>query len=99
MLTRWTSHLKTEEEKQLFKNRVLADRDVLQRLYDIVEEDERDAAMAEVNPKAYSNPSWAYFQADKIGQKRYMKQMKALLTLDRKETNNEPLGGDRNPRG
>lgn len=85
MISRWTSHLKDEEDKQLFRNSVLGARDVLERLRQMVEEDEEALNYSEANPKSYSEPNWDYRQAHKNGMRQQIYQIKAMINLDRKE--------------
>ncbi len=84
MLTRWTQHLQDPQEKETFKTDIKSSRRVLERLYDMIEEDEKALDRSEVNPAGYNEPSWAYHQAHKNGLRQYINQMKTILTLDPK---------------
>lgn len=83
MKTRWTQHLATPEERKKFKESVLNSKFVLDRLseicYNIIEEQEKSSKAD------YSNPSWAYYQADRLGYLRAIKEIIDLLQLDPKE--------------
>lgn len=75
----WTKHLRKEEDK---KNLELALRNsvvVLGRLYEILEEKERELTSKELSHEAYSNASWAYAQADINGARRVLRDLKKLL--------------------
>lgn len=82
MYTRWTSHLKTEEEKQRFKNEVISAKRVLERVYQIIDEDKENLAKSEENIKSYTVPNWDYLQAHRNGIASYMREMQTLVNLD-----------------
>lgn len=85
MYTRWTSHLKTEEEKESFKKEIYSARRVLERLLDIVKEDKENLAKSEENIKTYTVPNWDYLQAHRNGTASYMREMDTLLNLDQQK--------------
>ena len=84
MKTKWTQHLGTPEERKKFAESVRNSKFVLDRLqeicYNIIEE-------AGKSTKAdYSKPSWAFYQADRLGYIRALEEVIELLQLDPKET-------------
>lgn len=85
MISKWTSHCKTQEEKQAFQNRVLGSKEVLDRLQTIVKEmcDEQDSI--ERNPKLYELPNWDYRQAHLNGFKDCLNKINKILNLDQQE--------------
>ena len=85
MISRWTLHLETEEEKEKFKKEILGSKNVLDRLMNILEEDEKGLNRSEIDPKSYSTPNWDYKQAHKNGMRQYMAQIKALIDLDQQK--------------
>lgn len=85
MYTRWTSHLKTEEEKQRFRNQIISARDVLDRINQILVEDRENLAKSEENIKSYTVPNWDYLQAHRNGMAAYMREMQTLLNLDQQK--------------
>lgn len=87
MYTRWTQHLKTDEEKENFRNRIYAAKDVLDRLTQIIEEDEAALERSEMDQRVYSNPSWDYLQAHRNGNKQVYYQMKKYTNLDQEDKN------------
>lgn len=82
MISAWTKHLKTEDEKSRFKNEVLGSKRVLQRLQQLIKEAEDEADAIESDPKRYDSPGWAYRQADRNGFRRAMKAVQLLITVD-----------------
>ena len=82
MISAWTKHLKTEEEKAKFKNTVLGSKLVLNRLQDIVNEIEQDLDNTELNTKIYDIPNWDYRQADMNGFRRAIKTIKKIITIE-----------------
>jgi len=81
----WTAHLQTDEEKQRFRNQLYGSREVLERLFKLVETKENELGAAERNQSAYENPNWAYLQAHRNGYASFAKAMKNLLTLDQQK--------------
>lgn len=87
MYTRWTQNLKTDDEKEKFKQKVYQAKEVLDRLKEMIEEDELSMDRSEIHPKVYEVPNWDYLQAHKNGTRQYMYQMKTLINLDQQEGN------------
>lgn len=85
MITAWTDHLKTEEEKTRFKNSVLGSKIVLERQKQILDQIEVSLEVSANGRKAYENPNWALLQADTIGYLRALKDVRKLINLDQKE--------------
>jgi len=81
--TKWTQHLQTPEERKKFKESVQNSKFVLDRLkeicYNIIEESEK------TSHADYSKPSWPYYQADRLGYVRALKEIISLLQLDPEE--------------
>lgn len=91
MYSRWTQHLKTEEEKENFKRQIYGARSVLERLADLVNEDEEMLDRSETDQRIYDVPNWDYRQAHKNGNRQYMRAIRLLTTLDQqKGTTNDP---------
>ena len=85
MYARWTSHLKDENNIREFKRLIYSSKEVLDRLKDIIEEDEASLTRSEMNPKTYENGSWSHLQAHKNGIRQYLCQIKTLIDLDQQE--------------
>ncbi len=81
MYTKWTSHLKDQDEKQRFESSVLGSKPVLERLYKIIDEEEQGIEQSELDAKAYDNPAWAYKQAYKNGAKAAYRVIKRTIDL------------------
>jgi hypothetical protein len=82
MISAWTKHLSSQEEKNQFKNEVLGSKIVLRRLQALLDEMKNDSENQELSTKLYESPSWAYIQADANGYKRCLKQVSKLINLD-----------------
>jgi len=83
MISKWTDHLHDEKAKERFKNQVLAARDVLARLGQILDEKERDLNRKEVSLENYSQPNWAERQAHQNGERSCLYSLKRLIDLDK----------------
>lgn len=79
MISRWTSHLKTEEEKEKFTKNILGSRITFERLNAILDEMDKGE---DVKSSDYDNPNWAYRQADINGFRRCLSILKKLTDLD-----------------
>lgn len=78
MDTRWTQHL-PKDERDRFRNNVLASKDVLDRLDEILARMDKEAQKQKWSLKSYLNPAWAEFQADMNGTRRTIAEIRALL--------------------
>lgn len=72
----WTSHLKTDEEKEKFLENLGLAYIALERLRTIA--DDKIEATNKVKRDDYSKPSWAYEQADRNGYARAWRDIKDL---------------------
>lgn len=95
MLTIWTQNLKTQEEKEIFANQVLAARPVLERLSQLLDEKETQLERSERSLKAYDRPNWAFEQAHKNGYLSSLQNVRDLLNLDQQRENNGPIKTNR----
>lgn len=86
MISAWTKHLKTDEEKVRFKNSVLGSKVVLVRLQELINEVEDEVNTLELNTKIYDIPNWDYRQADMNGFRRALKTINKIITLDPQDT-------------
>lgn len=84
----WTKNLKTPEEKERFENSLKGSRLVLERLAQMLDEEEADIDRSEMNLDTYSTPNWAEKQAHKNGQRSMLRKIKNLISLDQQK---EPL--------
>ena len=82
MITAWTKHLKTDEEKEQFNKRLKSSRYVLGRLQELLDEEKAGLEAAEISPKIYETPNWDYKQAHTNGFKAALKMVSKLITLD-----------------
>lgn len=82
MISAWTKHLPTIEEKERFKNSVLGSKLVLQRLQSLLNEIKEDVDNAELSIKTYDSPNWDHKQAHLNGFKEALKKVNLIINLD-----------------
>lgn len=78
--TAWIRHLKDQSKKEEFEAVVRASSTALSRLYDLVTEKEADIYNHETSVAVdFNDPSWAFKQAFRNGQKSSLKEIRQLL--------------------
>jgi len=82
MISAWTKHLETEEEKQRFKNSVLGSKLVLQRLKELLAEVDHDNDRIERDIRTYDLPNWDYRQAHLNGFKDCLNKINKIISID-----------------
>lgn len=75
---KWLQNKKAEE-KQKLKEIIEADTVVLGRLYEIIEEFEKELDQSEFSISEYDSPAFPYLKADRIGERRGLYKIKQLL--------------------
>lgn len=85
MITAWTKHCKSDEEKEIYQLSLLRVKWVLDHAKELLAYNQGSIEAAEMSPKSYDNPNWAYRQAHANGYKQAMADVSKLLTLDPKE--------------
>lgn len=85
MYSRWTQHLKTDEEKESFKKEIYSAKGVLERLTNIIREDEEMLERAEADQRTYNVPAWPYLQAHRNGTRQYMRAVQLYTDLDQQK--------------
>jgi len=85
MYTKWTQHLKDDEEKKRFQNQIWSAKPVLDRVYAILEEQEKGLDRSEIDPGSFENANWAYLQAFKNGDRFRLNYLKQLIDLDKQK--------------
>lgn len=78
----WTKHLKTEEEKELYRQSLFRVKWVLNDLKELVDSNDSALESGEISPKSYDNPNWAYRQAHVNGYRQALRDFKNLITID-----------------
>src|SRR5258706_1724030 len=87
MITAWTKNCKSEEEKIQLETSILGSKTALNRLKELMQEDEDALNNREVSSKTYDLPNWEYRQADANGYHRCLREYMKLLTLDQEDIN------------
>ena len=85
MKIQWTSHLKTEEDKDRFQKQIIASKPVLERLETLLNERQKAIESIETGTEKYIQPGWSAIQAHYNGEKASIKYIKNLLNLDQRE--------------
>jgi len=88
MITAWTKHLKTEEEKKKFEQSLQRAKWVFDHLLQMIRDSKASVEAQEISPKAYDSPNWAYKQAHANGYKQCLADFTKLITLDPKDKTN-----------
>ena len=87
MYTRWTDHLRTEEEKEAFRKKIYSAKEILDRLKDILEDDLMALDRSEMDQRIYQVPNWDYLQAHKNGNRQSYTVIHKLVNLDQQKGN------------
>lgn len=95
----WTKNLKDPEVKKRFESTLWGSKPVLDRLHQILSEEEAEVSRTEVSADSYDNPSWSHKQAHRNGQRAMLRKIQQLINLDQQKVNevhaqkenNEPL--------
>jgi hypothetical protein len=90
MISAWTDHLKTDEEKDRLRREINSSKGVLERLSQILKREEEDIHNKERNTKIYSLPNWDYIQSHYNGYVDCLKHIQFLINLDQQD-NGKPI--------
>ena len=85
MLSVWTKHLRDEKEQNNFYDYVRKCKPLLDRLGELIKEEEDKLLKSERSERVYDLGNWDYLQAHKNGYGQCLDYFKQLITLDRKE--------------
>ena len=81
----WTKNLRTSEEKERFENSLQGSRIVLDRLMELLNEEEEGLNRSEISIDSYSTPNWAEKQAHQNGQRSMLRKIKSIINLDQQK--------------
>lgn len=90
MYTKWTSHISDPEEQVRFKNQIISAKPVLDRLAQLIREDENNLDRVELSVKQFEVPNWDYRQAFYNGCRTSYTSLKTMIDLDQQDTTNDP---------
>lgn len=76
----WIKNLTSKEDKVNFEQQVLADKFVLERLKEILDEYEQELSIGETGLDQFKDPNWSYLQAFRNGDRHRIAELKKLLT-------------------
>ena len=77
----WTKNLKTSEEKKRFESSLQGSKIVLDRLSELLSEEEASITRTELSTLAYDTANWDYKQAHKNGQRSMLHRIQQLINL------------------
>lgn len=86
----WTRHCKDEVEKQQYQTSLLRAKWVLDDLSKLVQSNFNSREAAEISPKTYESPNWAFQQAHNNGYKQALKDFQTLINLDQETNGRQP---------
>ena len=90
MISAWTKHCKSQDEKDQYIQSLNRAKWVMDDLKLLVEQSVSSIELAETSPKSYDSPNWPYRQAHANGYKEAMRDFIKLITFDPKEPNGGP---------
>lgn len=82
MQVKWLKGAKTPEAKTERKKMIIANRDILDLLKDILTDDLNNLEDNELKADVYNVSNWAYQQADSNGAKRTLRKVIDLITIE-----------------
>ena len=82
MITAWTKHCKTPEEKEQYINSLKRAKWVFDDIIKLVDSNLASQEAQEISPKSYDSPNWQFRQAHANGYKQALNDFKNLLTID-----------------
>mgnify|MGYP000414365346 CR=1 FL=1 len=85
MYSAWTAHL-TDKEKENFKDRLIRNKDLFDRMSEIMDMELNSMETVELSPKAFETPSWSHKQAFFNGYKACIKTLNKLTDLRKDQT-------------
>jgi len=86
MITAWTDHIQTPEDKKKFEDSLRASPQ-LKRLRELMQKDLDSLSRKERSSKVYENPNWANRQAHANGYMSCLQEYLTLLNLDQEDKN------------
>ena len=89
MYTKWTQHIQDPEDKVHFENKILGSTSVLERLSQILTEEQNLLDRSEMDIKTFDLPNWEYKQAYKNGYRAALEVVKKLINLDQQRKTND----------
>jgi hypothetical protein len=81
MITAWTQHLQTDEEREKFTQGLQHSKWLFDRMRTLLDQMNDSLEEQELSTKAYDNANWQYRQADANGSKRIIRKIKRLIDL------------------
>lgn len=85
MIGKWYSNIRSEDEKERFVRSILGSKSVLDRLVQILDEEEQKIERSELDISTYEHPNWAAKQAHKNGYRSCLSMLRKLIDVDQKD--------------
>lgn len=87
MITKWTDHIQDQEQKENFRREIYGAKRVLNRLSQILAEEEVGLQEKEISVKAFETPNWPFLQAYQNGYTKALRVTQKILDLDNSKGN------------
>lgn len=81
LVTAWSAHLRDPVAKKQFEETVLNSKTVINRLLQLIAEEEQQLDRADFSISDFNVPNWAEKQAFRNGDRSRLRKFKTLLTL------------------
>lgn len=89
MITAWTKNIKDPVEKDRFVLSIQGSKPILDRLKELLKEDEIGLDRSETDIKTFDTPGWDYKQAYKNGYRKCLQMTNELIDLDQQKDNSK----------
>ena len=83
--SRWIKKAKTQEQKKEVMLKITSAIPALEMLADMIKDDIENKRKKTVSKDRYQEPSWAYYQADSVGEERALRSILKLLSIKNDE--------------
>lgn len=82
MNVRWLKHLPQGKEREEYKQRLWANRDIFKQMKSMLEEDLSNTIKSRRSLKSYFTQSWSEYQADRNATERTLQEIIDLLPIE-----------------
>ena len=83
--TKWIKHCKTQEERKIVLAKVQAARPAFELLQKMIKEEIASKRKNTNKKDRYESPSWAFYQADSMGEERALNSLLKLINIKNEE--------------
>ena len=76
---KWVSNLTDPVQIKEFQQRLLENKDLFQRLFELIEAEHKENRRTRISKDSYEKPAWAEYQADSNGFERALSKVQDYL--------------------